>query len=85
MSFGKELRAKRIAAGYRYRRAFCKAADVSYSRVTELELEVDWCRPETIESNTLIKLALTAKWDLNELAKTMLPYIKWRKHELPEG
>ncbi len=84
MSFGKELREKRKAAGYKYRRAFCKAADVSYSRVTELELDSPWCHPETIESNTMIKLAITAKWDLNDLAKTMLPYIKWRKHELSE-
>lgn len=80
MTFGKTLKEKRTLAGFKTRRDFCKASDVSYSRVTELELDSDWCRPETIEANTLIKLALTAKWDLNDLAKTMMPYIKWRNN-----
>lgn len=85
MSFGKELQEKRKAAGFRYRRAFAKAADVSYSRVTEIELECDYVKMETLAASTLIKLGLTAKWDMNDLAKELLPYIKWRKHELPEG
>ena len=75
MKFGKELRKRRIASSLS-RAAFAQKTDISMSRVVKLEQDF---KPETIVFKNAIKISETLAWDMKDIAKTIRPYIKWRR------